>query len=234
MAEARYLIEAVDEGEWSSLRRRWPAAIRKHSRLDVNDPFLTGNHQTLLRDGRRAEICYVAYERSPRNGVLLHVKTIYPAQAYRLPTGGVAPGERVWDTLLREIPEETGLTVGDAPDTVQVRALLGVLSYEFVHTTLARSLDFATYHFLVELPAGARIQPQDPSERIGGWRWCPSRELSAAADTLAGLGAQVPEWGDWGRFRALSHRFVAEALIEDVTAETAEHAEGQTEKTGKE
>ena len=58
---------------------------------------------------------------------------------------------------MREIPEETGLTVGDTVDRVQVRGLLGVLSYEFAHAGLARSFDLATYHFLVELPAGATI-----------------------------------------------------------------------------
>jgi 8-oxo-dGTP pyrophosphatase MutT (NUDIX family) len=212
MAETRKLTDSVDENEWTDLCGQWPGAVRQHAQLDVDDPFLTGEPLTLLKDGRRAEVCYVAYERSPTEGVLLHIKTIYPSVAFRLPTGGVAPGESVWDTLLREIPEETGLMVDDGPQPVRVRGLLGVLSYEFVHRTLARSFDFATYHFLVELPAGAELRPQDATERIGGWRWVPSRNLSAVADTLDGLGANTPGWADWGRFRALSHRFVASLL----------------------
>lgn len=206
------LTDAVDEAEWARLRQRWPLAMQQHARLEVDDPFLTAGHQTLLNDGRRAEVCYVAFEESPDTGLLLHVKTIYPQEAYRLPTGGIQPGEPVWDTLLREIPEETGLYVGAGPDEVHVRDLLGVLSYEFSHVRLARSFAFATYHFLVELPSGATLNPQDPSERIGGWRWCAPRDLPAVAETLAGLGKHTPDWADWGRFRALSHRFVAGAL----------------------
>lgn len=212
MAEARMLTASVDEGEWAALQRRWPQAVRRHARLVVDHPFLTGRHLTLLRDGRRAEVCYVAYAGSLDDGVLLHVKTIYPPDAFRLPTGGIAPSEPVWDTLVREIPEETGLTVGDSADRVRVRGLLGVLSYEFAHTGLARSFDFATYHFLVELPQGAEIVPQDPSERIAEWRWSRPQELPAVAATLDTLGDRVPDWGDWGHFRALSHRFVAETL----------------------
>ncbi len=217
MAEARQLTDSVDEGEWAALLGRWPEAVHQHTRLEVDAPFLTGNHQTLLRDGRRAEVCYVAYERSLESGVLLHVKTIYPPEAYRLPTGGVSPGEAVWETLKREIPEETGLEVGDGADSVRVRKMLGVMSYEFVHASLARSFHFATYHFLVELPTGAEIHPQDPTERIGGWRWNTPQELHAVAEGLDTLGARTPEWGDWGRFRALSHRFVASVLTSGFT-----------------
>jgi 8-oxo-dGTP pyrophosphatase MutT (NUDIX family) len=206
------LTAAIDEAEWAQLRRRWPSAARRHAKLEVNDPFLTGRHQTLFNDGRRAEVCYVAYEEHPAKGLLLHVKTIYPQQAYRLPTGGIAPGEPVWDTLLREITEETGLAVGAGTHEVHVCDLLGVLSYELAHVGLARSYTFATYHFLVELPAGAILNPRDPSERIGGWRWCAPDELPAVTSTLAGLSASAPEWADWGRFRALSHQFVAGAM----------------------
>jgi 8-oxo-dGTP pyrophosphatase MutT (NUDIX family) len=206
------LTDSIDVDEWAQLRTRWPTAIQRHARLEVNDPFLTGGHQTLLHDGRRAEVCYIAYEKHPDTGLLLHVKTIYPAEAYRLPTGGIQPGEAVWDTLLREIPEETGLEVGDGPDKVRVHELLGVLTYEFVHLGLAQSFDFATYHFLVEFPTGATLDPQDPSERIGGWQWRRPQELPTVANTLAGLGASSPDWADWGRFRALSHHFVSQAL----------------------
>lgn len=206
------LTEPIDAGEWQQLLHRWPAAIQRHARLEVDDPFLTGRHQTLFNDGRRAEVCYIAYEDRPDTGLLLHVKTIYPAEAYRLPTGGILPGEPVWDTLSREITEETGLSVGEGAGRARVHNMMGVLSYEFVHARLARSFHFATYHFLVELPAGAALAPQDPSERIGGWRWCIPCDLPTVTQTLSALGARTPEWGDWGRFRALSHQFVADAL----------------------
>jgi 8-oxo-dGTP pyrophosphatase MutT (NUDIX family) len=212
MAERRQLTDAVDSEELADLQLRWPLAMRRHVRLEVDDPFLTGEHQELLSDGRRAEICYVAYERDPESGVLLHVKTIYPSIAYRLPTGGIAPGETVWDTLIREIPEETGLEMGEGPDQVRMDRMLGVLSYEFVHAHLKRTFPFATYIFLVEFPDDAVISPRDPTERIADWRWNTPQELNGVAETLAGLELYAPNWADWGRFRSLSHRLVAEAL----------------------
>lgn len=206
------LCDTVDEAEWAALAAAWPQARREHVRLAVDDPFLTGRHQQLFSDGRRAEICYIAYVARPQTGLLLHIKSIYPQGAYRLPTGGIRQGEAVVQTLAREIAEETGLQVGAAAHEVLVRDLLGVLSYEMAHRSLGVSHAFATYHFLVELPAGATLMPQDASERIAGWRWVPPTELGAVADALEGVGGAAPAWADWGRFRAQSHRFVARAL----------------------
>lgn len=206
------LTDAVDEEEWAALQKQWPKASRRHARLVVDHPFLTGEHQMLVSDGRRAEICYIGYIGRPQTGLLLHIKSIYPEGAYRLPTGGIRQGEAVLDTLAREIAEETGLEVGSAAHQVQVRDLLGVLSYEFAHRGLDASFAFATYHFLVELPPDAALNPHDASERIAGWQWRTPAELDAVADALEGVGTLAPQWADWGRYRALSHRFAAQSL----------------------
>lgn len=160
---------------------------------------------------RRAEICYVMHRGDPAEGVLLHIKTFYPEGAYRLPTGGVHIGETVLDTLAREIFEETGLTIGAGENDVQVERLLGVLVYDLRHAVLGAT-PFATYHFLVRMPPGATLTPQDPDESIGGWLWRPAPELLAVAETLDAVYLRSQQWADWGRFRALSHRFVAERL----------------------
>ena len=47
--------------------------------------------------------------RRPNGRILLSIKTFYPRGAYRLPTGGIHPGEGVHDALVREAHEETGL-----------------------------------------------------------------------------------------------------------------------------
>ncbi len=206
------LLDAIDEGEWSALSAAWPQAKREHVRLVVDSPFLTGEHQRVVSDGRRAEICYIGYIGKPEAGLLLHIKSIYPQGAYRLPTGGVRQGEAVLDTLAREVAEETGLRVGEGAQETRVRSLLGVLSYELAHRGLGVSFPFATYHFLVEFPCGATLNPQDPEERIAGWQWRTPAELGRVADTLEGTGKKAPRWADWGRWRALSHRFVAQAL----------------------
>ena len=149
----------------------------------------------------------------PDTCVLLHRKTYYPEDAYRLPTGGVHVGERVADTLVRGIFEETGLVVGEAENQVRVERFLGVLVYDMLHTGLGRNVPFATYHFLVRMPPEGELDPQDPEESIAGWKWCPAQELLQVAAALEQVYLRSATWADWGRFRALSHRFVAETLI---------------------
>lgn len=202
---------AVDPEEIVTLQRRWPAAVLEAATLAVAHPFLTGEHQLLTANGRRAEICYVMHRGDPAAGVLLHIKTFYPEGAYRLPTGGIHVGEAVLATLQREIYEETGLMVGAGDDQVYVERLLGVLAYDLHHPTLGAA-SFATYHFLVRMPADALLTPQDAEESIGGWLWRPACELGAVADVLDAVHLRAAVWGDWGRFRALSHRFVAARL----------------------
>ena len=205
------LSHSIDPEEIAALQRQWPAAVLESAVLAVEHPFLTGEHQLLTANGRRAEICYVMHRGDPAEGVLLHIKTFYPEDAYRLPTGGIHVGEAVLETLQREIYEETGLTVGAAAGQVHVERWLGVLAYDLQHRTLGAA-PFATYHFLVRMPADASLTPQDPEESIGGWQWRPACELGAVADVLDAVHLRADTWGDWGHFRALSHRFVLARL----------------------
>ncbi|MBP9072479.1 MAG: NUDIX hydrolase, partial [Caldilineaceae bacterium] len=146
------LTQPIEPEELADLGRRFGTVSYQHELLAVTDPFLTESHQRLLTDGRRAEICYVMHRGVPAHGILLHHKAFYPGPAFRLPTGGVDPGETVWDTLVREIYEETGLIVKTGEDgagDVVVEDFLGVVSYGFHHQRLDQHFSFATYHFLV-------------------------------------------------------------------------------------
>lgn len=202
---------AVEAKELEELRTAWGHHPLERVELRVNDPFLTGEHQLLASRGRRAEICYVMHRGDPQAGVLLHIKSFYPEGAFRLPTGGIHVNETVIDTLGREIAEETGLVVGDASDQVHIDRLLGVLAYDLHHPALG-TVPFATYHFLVRMPAGATLQPQDDEEHIAGWAWRPASQLADVADLLEAVQIRSATWADWGRYRALSHRFVAKQL----------------------
>jgi 8-oxo-dGTP pyrophosphatase MutT (NUDIX family) len=203
--------KSVEPDEVVALNAQFGPAPLRTICLEVDDPFLTGEHQMLTLPDRRAEICYVMHRGSPETGLLLHIKTYYPEGAYRLPTGGIHVGEQVLETLSREIYEETGLTVGATPDKVRVERFLGVLHYDFQHRRIGPA-EFATYHFLVQMPPDGELQPQDPEESIGGWTWLPPAELNAVANTLDAVYLRSQIWGSWGHFRALSHRFVAEML----------------------
>ncbi len=209
------LTQAIDPEELADLGRRFGAVSYRHEALAVTDPFLTEANQRLLSDGRRAEICYVMHRGTPADGILLHHKIFYPGPAFRLPTGGVDPGEAVWETLVREIYEETGLAVKTGENgtgEVVVEDFLGVVSYDFDHRRLDRRFAFATYHFLVQAPAQAELHPVDITEKVDGWQWLPAGELRTQAITLGSLNATTPNWADWGRFRSLSHHFVADRL----------------------
>ena len=224
-AQIAPLHAAVDAAEMEALHAQWGAFPVENVGLEVGPPFLDGEHQTLASGGRRAEICYVM-RRGRMSDVLLHIKRFYPPQGYRLPTGGIQQGEAVMATLAREIMEETGQQVAASDGThaagagaddavmaasVIVERCLGVVVYTMHHATLG-AVPFATYCFGVRMPAEGVIAPQDADEQIADWRWVPSVQLSTVADTLEGVGATHPRWADWGRFRAVSHRFVAKWL----------------------
>ncbi len=208
---------ALDPSELAELHTQWGDAPHLHHALDVDHPFLTGNHQLITSDQRRAEICYVMHEGDPAQGVLLHRKVYYPPQGYRLPTGGIHHGESVLDTLAREIYEETGFVVGenggeDAARKVVVQRYLGVVTYAFRHRTLGATHEFATYYFLVQKPLALPLDPQDETELIADWRWLPAAQLREVAETLRHIGDNDVRWSHWGCWRALSHDFVAEML----------------------
>ncbi len=205
------LSDAVDRAELATLDAEWGLLAREHHELIVDHPFLSGPQQQLTNDPRRAEICYVMHQGDPADGLLLHIKTIYPEGAFRLPTGGIHRGDSVFDTLEREIFEETGLETGLEDTQVQVERLLGVVSYCFQHKDLG-DISFATYPFLVRMPRGAVLEPQDPDEMIADWRWQSRSELNSVADYLENIAAVDPKWRDWGRYRSIIHRFVADSI----------------------
>jgi 8-oxo-dGTP pyrophosphatase MutT (NUDIX family) len=202
---------SVDPQETEQLEVAWGAVPQQRVVLNVDNPFLTGENQLLTKNGRRAEICYVMHQGNPQDGVLLHIKTFYPPGAFRLPTGGIVVGEPVLHALEREIWEETGLSLGNSHGQVLLNRPLGILAYNLLHRSLG-AVEFATYFFLVQMPPGAQLQPQDEDEHIGGWQWRPAADLLQVAATLDEVHKRSAIWGDWGHFRALGHRFVADLL----------------------
>jgi 8-oxo-dGTP pyrophosphatase MutT (NUDIX family) len=137
--------------------------------------------------------------RRPDGQMLLHTKRFYPQGIYRLPSGGVHPGEPVLSGVIRETKEETGLDV-------IVERFLGTIEYEFCHA--GRQLPFVSYVFLVQAN-NDQPEVQDPEEQITGFRYVAPPEIRAVAAQLRAL---PPKWADWGSFRAPPHDLVADAL----------------------
>lgn len=194
---------------WTALQRQWPRALRQQLHLDVGEAFVEGGEGTLFLDGRRAEICYVLYREDPQTGLLLHTKSAYPAGCFRLPTGGVKPGENVVSCLAREVLEETSLEL-QKNDQYQ---FLGQLDYLFKAPQFEYTLPFTSYVFTARAPMDFRPQPLDETEEIEAWLWQPAGELGKITERLLRLRDEAPNWSDWGRFRAPVHKFVHEHWV---------------------
>ena len=191
--------------------------------------IFTGFHDPVLKTDRVGEVCMVI--RRPNGKLLLSIKSIYPRGAHRLPTGGVGIGEPIFAALFRETQEETGLSV-------RLRRFLALISYRLARTSetnsssarederrLAERSDhhvaderepvFHTFAFLLD-EAGGTLGVQDPTELIEEYIEIDPPELTTVAERLESLPesdrGSVGSWRDWGKFRAVVHRAVHEAL----------------------
>jgi 8-oxo-dGTP pyrophosphatase MutT (NUDIX family) len=193
-------LNTVDETQVAKLIRRYGPIEREHHDLAFSAKSMDW-WRGVRAKGRQGEVI-LALER-PGGRVLLHTKGFYPAGAYRLISGGVKPREAIEKAVRREGYEELGLDV-------RIERFLGVITYTFHHA--GEAIPFTSYVFVVASDGDGQPHVTDPDERITGYREIPWADLPAVADALAAL-ADTPkapdeDWGDWGRFRAIGHRFV--------------------------
>lgn len=186
--------------ELDDLARRFGEPLRLAAPID--DSF----KDPIWKRDRFGEVCMVV--RRPSGKLLLSIKTFYPRGAHRLPTGGIHHGEGVFDALVRETHEETGLVT--AP-----RRFLARIAYDPLSTPGAPPV-FHTFAFLLD-ELGGTLGAIDTSERIEEWKEIDVADLPRVAHALEHLTTQGTEdiggdWAAWGRFRAVVHRVVHEAL----------------------
>ena len=131
------------------------------------------------------EVCMAILRPSGR--LLLQTKENYPGSVMRLPSGGIHRGESADDALLREVWEETNLTV-------KVERFVARIGYRAGE----QRSRFCTNLFLVREVSG-ELQSNDPDEKISDWREALPGELPAYAEKLRGM---TPSWRSWGIFRA--------------------------------
>jgi NAD+ diphosphatase len=199
------VLASAAEAEIAELAARYGQPRRVTAELD------SWQFSPLTMDDRYGEVCMVV--RRPNGRLITAKKTFYPADAFRLLTGGVDHGEPIAAALLREVAEETGLDV-------VVRRFLAVIEYRPQLAVAPSSQPFATFAFLLDETDGI-LQAHDPGERIEAFRELEVAELPTLAETLE----QVPDthddeidgsWRDWGRFRAVAHRVIYTALTSDM------------------
>lgn len=145
-----------------------------------------------INRGRAAEVAMAI--RRPNGRFLLQTKASYPADTFRLPTGGIKRGEGIEHALLRETGEETSLEV-------DVSRFVAVIRYR----SLEGSRVFSTYLFILD-ERGGTLASNDPREGISGWLEADRSALGGAAERLR---ACTGGWNRWGEFRAL----VIDALV---------------------
>ena len=172
------------------------SALRKrYGKVPLIQPALTSTDFPPLRSGRRNEV--VMAIRRPSGGILLQTKSFYPPATFRLPTGGIKEGEDVEHALLREVHEETNLTV----DVDRVVAVIE-------HTAPDARPLFRSYLFLLR-ETGGELQVNDPDEQISGWD---ERDVAGLRAASAHLRALEGTWQRWGQFRALALDVLVHAL----------------------
>lgn len=198
------MLDATIEHEIAELGKRYGQPLRR-------DLALTGEHvfEPLSKSDRYGEVCMVVRR---RNGLLLTArKTYYPPNAYRLLTGGINHGEPIRDALLRETEEETGLEV-------EIRRFLAVIRYTAPQPPGSDPPEFYTFALLLD-EVGGTLGCIDPDERLAAFREVAVDELPLLAQALEQLSSEFDReiggrWLDWGRFRAVIHRAVHEALTQ--------------------
>lgn len=197
--EGPTLADLIDDTEISQLNADYGPGDRWRISLEVSAlSFDNWLRKMGTSPNRRGEA--VLAIRRPDGQVLLHTKRFYPQEIYRLPSGGVHPGEPVLSGVIRETKEETGLDV-------TVDRFLGTVEYEFRHA--GRQLPFVSYVFLVQQTNNDQPEVQDPEEQITGFCYVAPNGIRVVGAQLRALPS---EWADWGSFRAPPHDLVADAL----------------------
>ena len=159
----------------------------------------------LNRTDRYGEVCMVIRRRNGR--LITAIKTFYPKDAYRLLTGGINHGERVYDALLRETHEETGLKVN-------INSFLAALAYSLNGND--NTPVFYTFAFLLDEVSGT-LGTLDEDEHVEAFREVSVEDLPKMADMLRHIQHEPSReiggnWHDWGLFRAAVHDAVYEVL----------------------
>ena len=167
--------------------------------LPTHKPF-----DPLNKKDRYGEVCMVVRRKNGR--LLVMKKTYYPTEAYRLLTGGIDHGEPIFDALLRETAEETGLDVS-------VNRFLVAVAYRLAEDEKPR---FYTFAFLLD-EIGGTLGVIDGGEQVEDFREITPDELPVTAERLVHIGKSYSKkiggrWKDWGHFRAIIHTLVSEAM----------------------
>lgn len=184
----------ISEGEVNELAKEFGTPIRRHFHIQA-DEYIRAYRWRADSD-RRAEVVFAIQD--PASRIWVHAKAHYPGHIFRLPSGGIEWREPVLTALLREVEEETGLSV-------YVQRFLGLIEYCF-HDGDSTAY-FASYIFQLMSDGSSPRLPAD-GEISAFHTILPCQLLQLSADMRNMVGARR----GWGQWRALAHDLVYDAL----------------------
>lgn len=185
----------ISEEEVGELAKHFGAPVRRVFNIQADEYIRS--YRWRADSDRRAEVVFAIQD--PAGRIWVHAKAHYPGHIFRLPSGGIEWQESVYHALLREVAEETSLTVA-------VRRFLGLIEYRFHHA--GSTVKFASYVFHLACDNHAPCLPTDGE--ISQFRpILPSQLLQLSAD----MRNMVGDRRGWGEWRALVHDLVYDVLI---------------------
>lgn len=184
----------LSEPEIAELSQRYGTPLRRNYSIAADDYMRS--YRFNPEADRRAEVVFAI--RDPQNRIITHAKRNYPAQIYRLPSGGVNWDEPIEEALLREIDEETGLDVC-------IERFIGLITYHFFYQ--GEMATFASYLFLLRADFSQPLQPRD--NEISEFRTLLPSQLIELGNDLRNLLGNRRVWGQW---RALAIDLLQEHL----------------------
>ena len=184
----------ISEEEIRALAACYGEPVRRSYILQA-DEYIRRNRWRTDSD-RRAEVVFAITD--PSGSVLLHAKAHYPSHIYRILSGGVGWNESVEAALLREVAEETNLSV-------TIERFLGVIAYEFHYQD--EITYFASYVFHLSTDFSEPVCVRD--NEISAFRKVLPGQLLEVSNELRNL---IGERRGWGQWRALAVELVYESL----------------------
>jgi ADP-ribose pyrophosphatase YjhB (NUDIX family) len=185
----------ISEREIEELAARYGQPVRRGHLLHADEYIRRYRWRT--DSDRRAEVVFAIAD--PAGRILLHAKAHYPTHIYRILSGGVGWEAPVEEAMLREVAEETALTVA-------VERFLGVIAYEFHYRE--EVAHFASYIFLLRTDFSEPVCVRD--NEISAFHTVLPGQLLAVSAELRNLIGDRRGWGQW---RALAVDLVYEQLV---------------------
>lgn len=189
-------MNKLDENILVSLKARYgPDAWDKTVSLKYESIRFFYRTKELIENDRMGEVVF-AVQRP--NGRFIAVRSKeYPQDIFRIPTGGIRPGEDIIEAVTREVSEELGLKA-------EIKRFIGV--YRIRLERGREHIWFYSFFFhLVE--KGGRLLKDATDDEVSEVFEANHEELERISQ---GLLAIEKDWRDWGSFRYLTTKAICD------------------------